>query len=153
MNPGFKHRRFPTQILALSVALLPLIGACGSPASESEAKALATRASSTPSKNTSTLSPSQWAKIRKDAGIPDGPTGQELADILEALRRIDPEIGDDEEKAISAIRNQCSSINGKAKNLAASAAERFSYRGNTISVTQGQQVVDLLKKSGVCKIT
>jgi hypothetical protein len=153
VNNTSKRRAFSTNMTVLSVAMLPLLGGCGSPANESGAKALETQASSTPSPYTSTLSPSQWAKIRKDSGIPDAPTGQELADILEALRRIDSEIGGDEEKAISAIRNQCSSINGGAGNLAGSAAERFSYRGNKISVTQGQQVVDLLKKSGVCKIT
>lgn len=62
----------------------------------------------------------------KAAGIPDAPTGADRAAYLAAIKAVDPRIAEDEEKAIDAGRNQCSSLmrRGRQGGLARGAALR-----------------------------
>ncbi|MGL5857874.1 MAG: hypothetical protein ACRC35_05610 [Angustibacter sp.] len=133
------------QLLVIGAVLAIGLTACGSTGSNESAGTSVS--SSEPS-----VEPSVMASLEEKAGIPPEPSGPARATLLKSLKKIDQGISADEEKAVSATRNQCAAINNDAKDLAVSAAERFSYRGNKISVSQGQDIVDLLKKSGACEI-
>jgi hypothetical protein len=135
----------------LVIVALAGLSACGTASSTEAADSGEDAAGGAPSSAVS-VDASNLASIEKAAGLPPKPTGRARLELLNALAEIDPQIVDDEDKAISAARNQCQSINGDGKNLAESATARFSYRGNEITQAQGQKIVDMLMKSGFCKV-
>lgn len=81
------------------------------------------------------------------AGIPPAPTGPARAAYLAAIKKVDPRIVEDEEKAIDAGRNQCSSLakpNDKADWLA---AQRFGNDARPLTDAQGKALNAALRKT------
>ncbi|MDT0465757.1 hypothetical protein RM764_22585 [Streptomyces sp. DSM 41699] len=83
-------------------------------------------------------------------GIPPEPTPAERAELLRALAAANPGVVKYEDKAVDAARNQCGAINGRARNLDRSAAQRFTYRDVTTTEAQGRQINDALRGLGFC---
>ncbi|MFE7113580.1 hypothetical protein ACFU98_46790 [Streptomyces sp. NPDC057575] len=74
----------------------------------------------------------------KAAGIPPAPIGNDRDAYLDAIAAVDPQIIVDEQKAIDAGRNQCSSLakpNDKADWLA---AQRFGNDARPLTDAQGK---------------
>ncbi|MEU1465671.1 hypothetical protein ABZ467_34470 [Streptomyces sp. NPDC005727] len=69
------------------------------------------------------------------AGIPAAPTGQVRTDLLAALRKVNPALVADPDKAIDHTRNQCSAINGKSPTVDDVAQARFSNSTHTVDAT------------------
>ncbi|MEV5156913.1 hypothetical protein [Streptomyces sp. NPDC053728] len=76
----------------------------------------------------------------KNAGIPPEPTGAERDAVLAAIHDVNGNLTHDEDKAIDAARNQCSSLDGGATNPDHSAAQRFSYGGVTLTDDDGGHI-------------
>ncbi|QKN87585.1 hypothetical protein SEA_HFRANCETTE_59 [Streptomyces phage HFrancette] len=128
--------RRPAALLATAAALVALT-ACTTDGT-APAKAAPTP---TPTKTT------DWAALEKAAGIPPEPTGADRDAYLDAIRAVDPRIVEDEEKAIDAGRNQCSSLakpNGKENWLA---AQRFGNDARPLSDAQGKALNAALRKT------
>ena len=79
------------------------------------------------------------------AGIPPEPTGEVRERYLESLRTISPALVADEEKAIDAGRNQCSSIKGGGKDIEGSTQQRFSHSGHEVTAAEATAIVTVLK--------
>ncbi|MGW2448948.1 hypothetical protein [Streptomyces sp. NPDC001675] len=93
-----------------------------------------------------------WSAAEKAAGIPPKPTGAKRAQLLHDLSAVNPDIVKYDDKAIDAARNQCSAINGGGGRLDWSASQRFTYRDVTTTEAQGNQINEVLKSSGFCKL-
>ncbi|MFJ5721089.1 hypothetical protein [Streptomyces sp. NPDC093149] len=76
----------------------------------------------------------------KAAGIPDAPIGADREVYLRAIRAVDPRIVEDEEKAIDAGRNQCSSLAGGGDKVDRLAAQRFGNDARPLTDAQGKQL-------------
>lgn len=74
------------------------------------------------------------------AGIPAAPTGQARTDLLAALRKVNPALVTDPDKAIGNTRNQCSAINGKSPKVDGVAQARFSNSTHTVSLAEAKQI-------------
>ncbi|MGW4305088.1 hypothetical protein [Streptomyces californicus] len=74
----------------------------------------------------------------KAAGIPDAPTGADRAAYLAAIKAVDPRIVEDEEKAIDAGRNQCSSLASGGDKVDWLAAQRFGTDARPLTDAQGK---------------
>lgn len=83
----------------------------------------------------------------KNAGIPPEPTGAERDAVLAAIRDVNGNLTHDEDKAIDAARNQCSSLDGGATDPDHSAAQRFSYDGVTLTDDDGSHINYGLRKT------
>ncbi|MFJ8583634.1 hypothetical protein ACIRD2_03100 [Streptomyces sp. NPDC093595] len=81
------------------------------------------------------------------AGIPPEPTGELRQRYLESLATINPALVADEDKAIDAGRNQCSSIRGGAKDIEGSAQQRFSNSGHQVTEAEAKSIVIVLKST------
>lgn len=129
--------RIRTGILAASAAVLLTLTACGSD-DEGDSSAPPTK----------TTEPSaDMSEALEDAGIPAEPEGAKREALLAALKVIDPALVADEEKAIDAARNQCSSLNGGADNVDSSAAQRFSTGDLQLDEAQGRLINAALKQT------
>lgn len=123
-------------LLALSAAALLALTACSA---DDDVKA---DAKSTPAVSTTDTGKSSTAE--KAAGIPDAPTGADRAAYLAAVKRVDPRIVEDEDKAIDAGRNQCASLAGSTKPDWA-AAQRFGNDARPLTDAQGKQLNAVLR--------
>lgn len=85
------------------------------------------------------------SKPAAPGGIPPEPTGVEREAYLAALKAIDPKLVADEDKAIDAGRNQCSSLDGGAKDPDNTAAQRFSMGGNTVDEVEAKAINTALR--------
>ncbi|MET7379902.1 DUF732 domain-containing protein [Streptomyces sp. NPDC005526] len=74
------------------------------------------------------------------AGIPAAPTGQARTDLLAALRKVNPALVADPDKAIDNTRNHCSAINGKSPKVDEVAQARFSNSTHTVSPAEAKQI-------------
>ncbi|MFE4328719.1 hypothetical protein ACFRQM_04470 [Streptomyces sp. NPDC056831] len=83
----------------------------------------------------------------KAAGIPPAPTGNDRAAYLAAIKKVDPRIVEDEEKAIDAGRNQCASLAGDSKMPDWAAAQRFGNDTRPLTDAQGKQLNEALRKT------
>lgn len=126
--------RIRTGILAASAAVLLALTACSSD-DEGDSSAPPTEPSA------------EMSEALEDAGIPAEPEGAKREALLAALKVIDPALVADEEKAIDAARNQCSSLNGGADNVDSSAAQRFSAGDVQLDETQGKLINEALKQT------
>ncbi|MEU5451924.1 hypothetical protein [Streptomyces californicus] len=81
----------------------------------------------------------------KTAGVPDTPTGTDRAAYLAAIKAVDPRIVEDEEKAIDAGRNQCSSLAGGGNKVDWLAAQRFGNNTRPLTDAQGKQLNTALR--------
>ncbi|MBJ6636793.1 hypothetical protein H4K36_00345 [Streptomyces sp. DHE7-1] len=127
-----------TMTTLASLALAATLTACGSsddsstkPAKTPTPSATATKASPTASKASNPLAV---------AGIPAAPTGQARTDLLAALRKVNPALVADPDKAINNTRNQCSAINGKSPKVDDVAQARFSNGTHTVSPAEAKQI-------------
>jgi hypothetical protein len=84
----------------------------------------------------------------KVGGLPPKPTGQERADLLDALSKAAPDTVRYEDKAIDASRNQCSALDSDKANWLAS--QRFTYKDVTTTEEQGKAINDALRSLGFC---
>ncbi|MFF5642080.1 hypothetical protein ACFY8Q_07170 [[Kitasatospora] papulosa] len=119
----------PTAVLLAAAALLALT-ACSAEDDAAESKPSAPTAATTDTGDSS--------DAEKAAGIPDAPTGADREAYLRAIRAVDPRIVEDEDKAIDAGRNQCSSLaepNDKSDWLA---AQRFGNDARPLTDEQGK---------------
>ncbi|MFD8825616.1 hypothetical protein ACFV1C_25105 [Streptomyces sp. NPDC059605] len=79
------------------------------------------------------------------AGIPSAPTGDARDAYLDAIAAVDPQLIVDEERAIDAGRNQCSSITDpKADSLA---AKRFGTDARPLTDEQGERLNAALRET------
>ncbi|WP_406013040.1 DUF732 domain-containing protein [Streptomyces sp. NBC_00984] len=85
-----------------------------------------------------TAAPSSAPAQQADSGIPAKPTGAKREAYLRAIRAVDPTLTTDEDKAIDAGRNQCSSLNGGGKDPDHTAAERFGNDTHPLTDKQGK---------------
>ncbi|WP_327258561.1 hypothetical protein [Streptomyces sp. NBC_01240] len=83
----------------------------------------------------------------KAAGIPDAPTGADRAAYLAAIKAVDPRIAEDEEKAIDAGRNQCSSLAGGGAKVDWLAAQRLGNDARPLTDAQGKQLNTALRET------
>ncbi|MER8086602.1 hypothetical protein ABTZ57_16065 [Streptomyces sp. NPDC094048] len=83
----------------------------------------------------------------KAAGIPDAPTGDDRDAYLDAIAAVDPRIIVDEEKAIDAGRNQCSSLAKPNDKVNWLAAQRFGNDARPLTDAQGKQLNEALRKT------
>ncbi|MEE1806776.1 hypothetical protein [Streptomyces sp. BE133] len=81
----------------------------------------------------------------KAAGIPDAPTGADRAAYLAAIKKVDPRIVEDEERAIDAGRNQCSSLANPSDKIDWAAAQRFGNDMRPLTDAQGKQLNEALR--------
>jgi hypothetical protein len=102
--------------------------------------------------DTPTVSQSDKDAALASAGIPPKVTGAERTALLTALRAIDPEIVDYEDKAVDAARNQCSAINSGSEKADWLASQRFSYRGNQVTEADGKLINQVLTEQKVCDL-
>lgn len=105
-----------------------------------------------PSNTQTELTQKQKKAIEDTSGIPPVPTGAKRDKLLQALKTAAPDVVTYEDEAIDAARNQCTAINGKAKNLTMSASLRFTYKDVKTTEAQGAKINEALKKSGFCKV-
>lgn len=82
-------------------------------------------------------------------GIPAKPTGPRRAAYLAALKAVDPAIVRDPDGAVADGRNQCTSLNGGARNPDHSAAERFGDDTHPLTDTQGK-AINLALRATLC---
>ncbi|MDK1344186.1 hypothetical protein QNO09_12905 [Streptomyces sp. 378] len=129
--------RIRTTIVVATAALAITLVGCSSDNNDSEPKT--TESSSQPSTDNSAA--------EKAAGIPAEPTGAKRDALLAAIHDVNAKLTADEDKAIDAARNQCSGLNGGAKNPDHLAAERFSYNGITLTDDDGAHLNIGLRKT------
>ncbi|WP_405912778.1 hypothetical protein OG760_17300 [Streptomyces sp. NBC_00963] len=82
-----------------------------------------------------------------DTGIPPKPTGADRDAYLKVVKAVDPALVTDEDKAIGAGRNQCSSLNGDGKAPDHFAAERFRNDAHPLTGAQGKALNAALRKT------
>ncbi|MFF4672300.1 hypothetical protein ACFY1C_20985 [Streptomyces sp. NPDC001279] len=126
--------RRPAALLATTAAALLALTACST--GEADVKPLPV-----PTKTV------DHAAAEKAAGIPPEPTGDARDAYLDAIAAVDPQIIVDEQKAIDAGRNQCSSLakpNGKIDWLA---AQRFGNDAHPLTDAQGKALNAALRKT------
>ncbi|MFE4691812.1 DUF732 domain-containing protein [Streptomyces sp. NPDC056749] len=133
--------RLRTTTAAIVAVLAVTLVGCSSDEG-SEPKADATR--STVAEPSSASDDSGSAE---SAGIPPEPTGAERDAVLAAIRDVDGNLIHDEDKAVDAARNQCSSLDGGASDPDHSAAQRFSYDGVTLTDDDGRHINIGLRKT------
>ncbi|MFF3733059.1 hypothetical protein ACFYXM_22765 [Streptomyces sp. NPDC002476] len=127
--------RRPAALLATTAAALLALTAC------STGEADVNKPAPVPTKTV------DHAAAEKAAGIPPAPTGDARDAYLAAIKAVDPRIVEDEEKAIDAGRNQCSSLakpNGKEDWLA---AQRFGNDARPLRDEQGKALNEALRKT------
>ncbi|WP_399087999.1 hypothetical protein ACGH2B_12435 [Streptomyces sp. BBFR2] len=122
-----------TTAALVAVAALTSLTACGNDDASPKKSAPSPTSAAT-------VAPSPTAAARHSAGIPPKPTGQARTDLLGALRRINPALVADEDKAIDNSRNQCSAINGKAPKVEWSAQQRFGTGSHEVSAAEAKQI-------------
>ncbi|MGW8063909.1 hypothetical protein ACVV2G_16940 [Streptomyces ziwulingensis] len=83
----------------------------------------------------------------KNPGLPPEPVGAERDAVLAAIRDVHAGLTHDEDKAVNAARNQCSSLDGGAANPDRGAAQRFSYDGVTLTDEDGRHINIGLRKT------
>ncbi|WP_405712770.1 MULTISPECIES: hypothetical protein [unclassified Streptomyces] len=83
----------------------------------------------------------------KASGIPPAPTGNDRDAYLDAIAAVDPQIIVDEEKAIDAGRNQCSSLAGGGAKVDRLAAQRFGNDARPLTDAQGKALNAALRKT------
>ncbi|MFE7469473.1 hypothetical protein ACFU6R_35970 [Streptomyces sp. NPDC057499] len=89
--------------------------------------------------------PEGVAAAERAAGIPSAPTGDARDAYLDAIAAVDPQLVVDEERAIDAGRNQCSSIaSPKADSLA---AQRFGTDARPLTDAQGKRLNAALRET------
>lgn len=93
-----------------------------------------------------------YAAAEKAAGLPPKPIGADRAQLLDALKKAAPDTVRYEDKAITAARDQCQAINGKANKLDWLASQRFTYRDVTTTDAQGKAINATLTAIGFCKV-
>ncbi|WP_220212595.1 DUF732 domain-containing protein [Streptomyces sp. WELS2] len=118
-----------------ALALAATLTACGSSDDSSTKPAKTPSPSATAPKASPTASDPLAA-----AGIPAAPTGQARTDLLAALRKVNPALVADPDKAIDNTRNQCSAINGKSPKVDDVAQARFSNGTHTVSPAEAKQI-------------
>lgn len=133
--------RIRTTTAAIAAVLAVTIVGCSSDKG-SESKDDTTR-----STVAETSSPSEDSGATKNTGIPPEPTGAERDAVLAAIHDVNGNLTHDEDKAINAARNQCSSLDGGATNPDNSAAQRFSYDGVTLTDDDGSHINIGLRKT------
>ncbi|MDT0432792.1 DUF732 domain-containing protein [Streptomyces salyersiae] len=121
-------RRPATALLAVTAAALLALTGCSA---DDDADAKPTQAATTADTGKS-------SDAEKSAGIPDAPTGAERDAYLAAIKAAAPTAVEDEEKAIDAGRNQCSSLNGGGADPDGAAAQRFGNDAAPLTVEQGK---------------
>ncbi|MGW0939873.1 hypothetical protein [Streptomyces sp. NPDC002666] len=83
----------------------------------------------------------------KETVLPAEPTGAERDAVLAAVRDVNGNLTQDEDKAIDAARNQCAALDGGAANTDHTAAQRFSYDGITLTDDDGSHINIGLRKT------
>ncbi|MFJ2909370.1 hypothetical protein ACIO8F_08030 [Streptomyces sp. NPDC087228] len=124
----------PAAVLIAAAALLALT-ACSA---EDDAKPAAPK-SSAPAVDHSAA--------EKAAGIPPAPTGDNRDAYLDAIAAVDPQIIVDEQKAIDAGRNQCSSLAKPNDKVDWLAAQRFGNDAHPLTDAQGKALNAALRKT------
>ncbi|MFB8038985.1 hypothetical protein ACFC5Z_40040 [Streptomyces sp. NPDC056004] len=81
------------------------------------------------------------------AGIPPAPTGNDRDAYLDAIAAVDPQLIVDEQKAIDAGRNQCSSLATPNDKTDWAAAQRFGNDAHPLTDAQGKQLNAALRKT------
>ncbi|AZM55718.1 hypothetical protein DMA15_26615 [Streptomyces sp. WAC 01529] len=105
-----------------------------------------------PSATIPELPQKQKDEAARSAGIPPEPDAVERAKLIRALQAAAPDVVRYADKAVDAARNQCGSINGKAKRLNWGAAQRFTYKDVTTTEEQGSKINKALRATGFCKV-
>lgn len=91
--------------------------------------------------------PADDSGAAKKSGIPPEPTGAARDAVLAVVKDVNGKLIHDEDKALDAARNQCSSLNGGGKNPDHSAAQRFSYNGVELTDDDGRHINIGLRKT------
>lgn len=118
-------------LAALALALAATLTACGSSDGSSTEPAKTPTPSATASKASDPVAV---------AGIPAAPTGRARTGLLAALRKVNPALVADPDKAIDNTRNHCSAINGKSPKADDVAQVRFSDGTHTVSPAEAKQI-------------
>ncbi|GGV63051.1 hypothetical protein GCM10010277_68880 [Streptomyces longisporoflavus] len=137
------HRTAAALLIAAALALTACSASDGDADSKPEAK---------PSSTASEPTQKQKEAAAQSAGLPPEPAAAERAKLLRALAAAAPDVVRHEDKAVDAARNQCGAINGKAKRLDWTAAQRFTYKDVTTTEAQGAKINEALTASGFCKV-
>lgn len=118
---------------ALAAAALLALTACSSSDSNDDKAA--------PSQTPSVTSTSAAGATEKSIpGIPDKPTGAKRDAYIAAIAAVDPTLTADPDKAITNGRNQCTSLDGGARDVDHSAAERFGTGTHPLTDDQGKAI-------------
>ncbi|WP_206660227.1 MULTISPECIES: hypothetical protein [unclassified Streptomyces] len=138
-----------TVTAALAGLLIAGAGACsGSDDNPSDSKA---KPESSAAAEPSTQPSAETSAAEKAPGIPPEPDAVTRAQLLRALAAANPDIVKYEDKAVDAARNQCGAINGGAKKLNWTAAQRFTYKDVTTTEAQGKQINEALTQLHFCQ--
>ncbi|MGW1151984.1 hypothetical protein ACWD45_11985 [Streptomyces rubiginosohelvolus] len=132
-------RRTTALPAALLAAALLALTAC-SPEDDKAAPAPAASTPAAQEQPADDADSGESSDAERAAGIPDAPTGADRAAYLAAIKAVDPRIVEDEEKAIDAGRNQCSSLTGGGDKVDWLAAQRFGNDARPLTDAQGAQL-------------
>ncbi|MGW9385392.1 hypothetical protein [Streptomyces globisporus] len=132
-------RRTTALPAALLAAALLALTAC-SPEDDKTAPAPAASTPAAQEQPADDADSGESSDAERAAGIPDAPTGADRAAYLAAIKAVDPRIVEDEEKAIDAGRNQCSSLTGGGDKVDWLAAQRFGNDARPLTDAQGKQL-------------
>ncbi|WP_327380243.1 hypothetical protein [Streptomyces sp. NBC_01212] len=134
-----------TTAAIVAVLAVTLVGCSSDEGGETEADA--TRSTVAEPSSASDDSASDDSGSAESAGIPPEPTGAERDAVLAAIRDVNGNLTHDEDKAVDAARNQCSSLDGGGSDPDHSAAQRFSYDGVTLTDDDGRHINIGLRKT------
>lgn len=87
------------------------------------------------------------ASASEGSGLPPEPSGAARDAVLAVVRDVHGGLVRDEDKAIDAARNQCSTLDGGGKDADHSAAQRFSYDGVKLTDDDGKHLNYGLRKT------
>ncbi|TXS10339.1 hypothetical protein [Streptomyces sp. wa22] len=139
-----------TTAAIVAVLAVTLVGCSSDEGGETEADATRSTVaepSSASDDSASDDSASDDSGSAESAGIPPEPTGAERDAVLAAIRDVNGNLTHDEDKAVDAARNQCSSLDGGGSDPDHSAAQRFSYDGVTLTDDDGRHINIGLRKT------
>lgn len=137
--------RLAAAALTAASAALVALTACSSGGGDDKTVATPTGAVASTSAATNTATTTDKAV----PGLPGKPSGPERAAYLAALKAVDPAIVSDPEGAVADGRNQCTSLDGGARNPDHSAAERFGDATHPLTDTQGK-AINLALRATLC---
>ncbi|MET9922623.1 hypothetical protein ABZZ04_37000 [Streptomyces sp. NPDC006435] len=132
-------------LLAASAAALLALTACS--ADEKDVTKPAPEASAPTAEEPPVDDSGKSSDAERAEGIPDAPIGDARDAYLDAIAAVDQRLIVDEQKAIDAGRNQCSSPAKPNDKIDWTAAQRFGNDAQPLTDAQGKALNEALRKS------